>query len=140
MSHTCKALILHCIDFRFGKAIKKYLEEQGLLGDIDIVSVAGAAKNLVSPNSPSDTEFILRQIEISKKLHNITELILMNHTDCGAYGGHKAFASHDEEVQKHQDDMQAARELVQTKYPDLEIKTVLATISPTHEVAFETII
>lgn len=140
MFHTCKALILRCIDFRFGKAIKKYLEEQGLLGDIDIVSVAGAAKNLVSPNSPSDTEFILRQIEISKKLHNIKELILMNHTDCGAYGGRKAFGSDGAEKTQHIEDMKKAGKLIHTRYPDLEIKTILATISPTHEVAFETII
>ena len=61
-NHHCKNLIVHCIDFRLGKKIKSYMEERGLLGDCDIVSVAGGVKN---------TDFILEQIGISANLHHI---------------------------------------------------------------------
>src|SRR3989344_5369005 len=101
MQHTCKALIIHCIDFRFGKAIKKYLEDKNLLGDIDIVSVAGAVKN--------NADFLMKQIDISKRLHDIKEVILMNHTDCGAYGGRKAFGSAEDERNKHLSDLNEAK-------------------------------
>lgn len=128
MPHHCKTVIVHCIDFRLGKAIKKYLEEQNLLGDCDIVSVAGAAKNIASPENDSEREFLMKQIDISKKLHNISEVILMNHSDCGAYGGSSAFSSKTEEQKKHSDDMNMAAEIIRQKYPDLHIQTLLADI------------
>lgn len=122
MPHACKALILHCIDFRLGPAIKNYLEGQSLLGEVDIVSVAGAVKNLISPAVPTDSEFVLRQIEISKRLHSIAQIILINHTDCGAYGGRKAFGSEKEEQEKHAQDMKKAKEMILTKFPSLEME------------------
>src|SRR3990167_8832344 len=117
MKHTCRALIIHCIDFRFGKAIKKYLEDKNLLGDIDIVSVAGAVKN---------AEFLIKQIDISKTLHDIKQVILMNHTDCGAYGGEQSFGSAEEEREKHLSDLKDAKIKILKKNPELEVKPVLA--------------
>ena len=128
MSHTCKALILHCIDFRLGAAIKNYLEGLSLLGEADIVSVAGAVKNLVSPALPTDAEFVLRQIDLSKRLHGIAEVILINHTDCGAYGGRQAFRSDEEEYEKHSSDLKKAKEMILAQFPGLEIRTILAKI------------
>jgi|SRR3989344_1764333 len=130
MKHACKALIIHCIDFRFGKAIKKYLEEKNLLGDVDIVSVAGAVKNI---------EFIMGQIGISKKLHDIKQVILMNHTDCGAYGGRKVFSSDEEEREKHLTDLKAAEMQIHEKFPELEVRSVLAIISSNQNITFEEI-
>ncbi|MEK7508716.1 MAG: carbonic anhydrase [Patescibacteria group bacterium] len=137
MSHTCKSLILHCIDFRFGEAIKKYLEDNRLMNNCDIVSLAGAVKNLVSPINPSYVEMVLRQIEISQKLHHITQVILMNHTDCGAYGGHNAFESTGAEYTQHVEDMKKAKKIIADKFSGLEIKMVLAKITPLGQVAFE---
>lgn len=137
MAHHCKTLIIHCIDFRLGKAIKKYLEEQNLLGNCDIVSVAGATKNLVSPENDSERAFLMKQIDISKKLHHITDIILMNHSDCGAYGsprftgeagGSSTFGSKEEEKKKHFEDMEQAASMILEKYPDLNIKKMFAEI------------
>src|SRR3989338_11545977 len=126
MPHACKALIIHCIDFRFAKAIKKYLEDQNLFGDIDIVSVAGAVKNIVEPKERGHADFLMKQIDISKTLHDIKEVILMNHTDCGAYGGRKAFNSEGEERKKHFSDLKDAEARILEKFPELEVKKVLA--------------
>lgn len=139
MSHHCKALILHCIDFRFGEAIKNWLVENHLLNNCDIVSLAGATKGLISPKYPTDSEIILRQIEISTKLHNISQVILMNHTDCGAYGGHEAFESAEAEHNQHVDDMKKAKKIILTKFPELQIKIVLVKINPLGQIGFEEI-
>ena len=86
--HTCKALVLHCIDFRFRKSLAEFLE--GKFGDsYDLVSVAGGVKSLVS--AIEDNNFILEQIRISNKLHKPEVFILIQHEDCGAYGGSVAF-------------------------------------------------
>lgn len=139
MSHHCEALILHCIDFRFGKAIKKFLEENHLLDDCDIVSLAGSAKNLATPIAPSYTEMVLKQIEISKRLHQISQVILMNHTDCGAYGGREAFENPEAEYNQHANDMKKAQELIVKKFPDLSVRKVLAKIAPLGQISFEEI-
>jgi carbonic anhydrase len=54
---------------------------------IDEIKVAGGAKSLASPHSESEREFILDQIQKSVRLHATKLVILMVHSDCGAYGG-----------------------------------------------------
>ncbi len=138
MSHQCKALVIHCLDFRLGKAIKKYLEEKNLLGDCDIISVAGAAKNLSSPEKESERDFLFKQIDISQNLHRVSEIILINHTDCGAYGGSSAFRSKEEERRKYFEDMGRAAKIILEKYPELNVKTILADIDENGVIAFLT--
>ncbi len=139
MSHTCSTIIFHCIDFRFGGDIKAFLEERNLLGDIDIVSLAGVCKNIIDPAQPTDREFVLRQLDISKRLHNVCDVILMNHTDCGAYGGRSAFASIEAEEARHVGDMRETRAIIAEKYPDLNVRMVLAHIEDGGKIEFKDI-
>ncbi len=118
------------MDFRFGSDLKQWFAQNDLMNNCDIVSLAGAAKNLVSPTNDADRELVLRQIEISKRLHHISEVILMNHTDCGAYGGRAAFPDRDVENKKHAEDLHAARKIVEEKFPGLAVKTYIAQIEP----------
>lgn len=126
MTHTCTNAVVHCIDFRLQKTIVAYLEENKILGDGDMISIAGGVQN---------ADFILNQITLSKKLHGIKRVILINHTDCGAYGGSAAFTSLDEEKAAHTVELQKMRERLGTPFPDLDITTLLAEIAPdSHEV------
>lgn len=129
MSHHCSTLVLHCIDFRLGRAIKEWMERERLQGDSDIVAAAGAAKNIVEPKNPSDCEFILRQIEISKRLHDIKSVILLNHTDCGAYG--------DVPRSKHIEDLGKASVIVESTFPGLTVRRALGNITPDGAVTIE---
>lgn len=137
MRHDCSTIIFHCIDFRFAVDIKAYLEKENLLGDVDVVSIAGVVKNLVAPAKETDAEFVMRQLDISKRLHNVGRVVLMNHTDCGAYGGRKAFESDAAEHAKHAADLAEARAMILAKYPDLEVQNVLARIDADANISFE---
>ncbi len=121
MAHHCSALIAHCIDFRIQPALQHYLSTNNLLGDCDVVSLAGGVKDLPA---------ILQQIEISKKLHSITRVILINHTDCGAYGGSGAFASAVLEQAHHRTELNNARQKILSAHPDIEVVTFLAKVEP----------
>lgn len=136
MKHTCSALVIHCIDFRLGKAIKKYLEDRGLLGDCDMVAAAGAAKNLLSSAPETERQFILKQIAISKNTHNINKVILLNHTDCGAYGGRKVFESRDAERAAHRKDMEEAAQVIKKEHPGMEVEMILADIEEDGSINF----
>ena len=120
MLHTCQAAIVHCLDFRLQKSIKKYLENDGLIGNCDIISIADGVKNL---------NFLLEQVQISKRLHSIKQVILINHTDCGAYGGQDAFASENEEIKHHEAKLEGAKKAIMEKFADLKVETLVLLFS-----------
>jgi len=139
MAHHCKAFILHCMDFRLAIPMKEFLAKEELLGTCDVVSVAGGVKDLISPDNPSDRDFILKQIDISANLHGAGQIIISNHTDCGAYGGSGKFASFNEERSFHTEEMKKAKAVIASKYPQLEIRMILGKISASGEVSLEEI-
>lgn len=137
MSHTCSTMVLHCMDFRLGSAIRDELAKRGLLDDCDIVAIAGAGKTIISEEPKSWHDTALEMVDLSKKLHEIKTLIIMHHTDCGAYGGHAAFESLEAEHEGHVTDMRKAREVIKTRQPDLEVKLVLINMEEDGTLRFE---
>ena len=128
MSHQCNNLIIHCMDFRFTKAIKDFMEDEGIMGDCDTVTIAGGVKSLIEPMSGEHHATLKDQIDLSKKLHGIKNIYFINHTDCGAYGGKAAFANSTEEKEKHYNHLQKSKDMILSMYPDMNIIKVLASI------------
>ncbi|MBI4090324.1 MAG: hypothetical protein HY421_02880 [Candidatus Kerfeldbacteria bacterium] len=138
MSHSAKTLVLHCIDFRFVHESVHFLKNLGLLNQYDDVAVAGSAKNLADPYDRHDREFVLRQIAIAKKLHGISEVFVINHLDCGAYGK-GTFANAAEERDRHQRDLQVAKDIIERRFDGLSVTKILARIDEREKVDFEKI-
>jgi hypothetical protein len=113
--YHCDAAILWCFDNRFELGFRKFLKRVGVVNS-DPVKVAGGAKCLASPEHEADREFVLEQIRKSIRLHGTRRVILMVHSDCGAYGGLAAFrgdakaeaAHHQAELQRGADNLRAA--------------------------------
>ncbi|MGA8439253.1 MAG: carbonic anhydrase [Candidatus Sulfotelmatobacter sp.] len=84
--YHCDAAILWCFDNRFELGFRKFLKRIGVVNS-DPIKVAGGAKCLASPENESDREFVLEQIRKSMRLHGTGRVVLMVHSDCGAYGG-----------------------------------------------------
>ena len=84
--YQCDAAILWCFDSRFDLAFRKFLKRLGITYS-DPIKIAGGAKALASPEPETDREFVLEQIRKSMALHGTKRVILMVHSDCGAYGG-----------------------------------------------------
>src|SRR5215831_18591824 len=84
--YHCDAAIVWCFDNRFDLGFRKFLKKIGVENS-DPIKVAGGAKSLASPEHESDREFIVDQIRKSIRLHGTDRVILMLHSDCGAYGG-----------------------------------------------------
>jgi carbonic anhydrase len=111
--HTCKALVIHCIDFRFRKSLAEFLEKR--FGDsYDLISVAGGVKMLVQ--DPLDNNFILEQIKISDTLHKPKVILLIQHEDCGAYGGSVAFRDFSEEQEVQNQELEKAEVLLKQQF------------------------
>ena len=101
------------------------MKEQGYMGDCDVVSLVGASKELVDGHKEI-SELILKQIDISKSLHSAKQVILLHHSDCGAYNFSYEFSSPEEEKVKQLEDMEEAEEIIHQQFADIEVIKIWA--------------
>jgi hypothetical protein len=117
--YTADACIVWCFDNRFWPAFLGFVKEKNL-AHFDPVFIAGGAKSLAAPEKPEDRDFVLRQIEKSIALHKAAKIILMTHSDCGAFGGLIGFGNNKEaEFARHQEVLGEAKKAVAAKFPNL---------------------
>jgi len=98
------------------------MEEQDILGDADVVSLAGASKIIADGNG----EILLEQIKIACGLHQVNRVVLLHHSDCGAYKNSYKFNSPAEEKDKQIKDMEKAEQIIKEKFPQVEIVKIWA--------------
>jgi len=120
------AAIVWCYDHRFELAFRKLLKRT-LTARYDAIRIAGGAKCLASPERDSDREFVLDQIRKSIRLHGTDRVMLMVHSDCGAYGGLAAFGGDREaESRHHQGELQRAAAALREGIPAIAVECYLA--------------
>ena len=124
-NHICEAVVLQCIDFRFRKTLYEFLMRRFPDG-YDLVSVAGSVKRLLQDGP--DNNFVLEQLQISDRLHNPQTMVLIQHEDCGAYGGTKAFQNSAAEEKFHREELQRSKELLKTHFSK-NVETYFAWLS-----------
>lgn len=127
MSHKAQAVVLACMDFRFRKAVQNFLETDLGLHDVDLKTDGGGVKMLLENGAVN--EWICKNFEIAFELHGVERIILINHTDCGAYGGSKRHESEQAEKSFHENELRKAVELLKNKYPDKQVKAYLAILA-----------
>lgn len=103
--HTCDGFVVACIDFRFQKYLKDWLGKNFQNKTYDYVGFAGSTKSL---------DIIMNQLDISVRLHHISQVVLIHHEECGAYG---AESTHD----RHATDLNLAKKSILEKYPNLNV-------------------
>ncbi len=124
MSHNCKSILIHCMDFRLIAKTREWMQSQGLLGDCDVVSWAGAGKEIADQSRAG--ELLLGQIGLSIKLHGAGQVILLHHRDCGAYKAAYDFPGPEAEKIKQTDDMKAAEMIIKGKFSGIEVVKIWA--------------
>lgn len=130
--HHCEAVVLTCIDFRFWRETLEYAEKELGIKNFDFPSLPGAAKAL--NDCKSDQEIAMKCISVPRDLHQAKKLVLVNHQDCGAYGGSQVFNG-DEAAEEnfHLEELKKAKEKVAVKYPDLPIILLYAKLADNGE-------
>jgi carbonic anhydrase len=125
--YLCDAAILWCFDNRFNLGFQKFLKRIGV-AQPDPIKVAGGAKCLASPQREGDREFVLEQIRTSMSLHGTRRVILMVHSDCGAYGGLAGGFHNDSQAEAahHERELRRAAANLSQAIPGLEIQGYFA--------------
>lgn len=120
--HHCNNAAVFCVDYRYADLTKKFLTGLFETAYFDSHVWPGAAKKIVDS---STQEEYLSNIAVSADLHSVERIVLINHTDCGAYGGKEAFENIDDERKKLTDDLRKARDIIKESFPSVEVKLYL---------------
>jgi hypothetical protein len=120
--YRCDAAIVWCFDNRFELGFRKFLKRKGVFNS-DPIKVAGGARCLAMPDHDPEREFVLEQIRKSIRLHGTTRVILMLHSDCGAYGGLEHFHGDARaEAQHHHRELQRAAGNLLAALPTVKVE------------------
>jgi len=113
------------MDFRLIGRTREWMEKEGLLGDCDVVSVAGAGKGIADEEA-GEKDVLMKQIGLSCDLHKATRVVLLHHSDCGAYANAYDFKGADEEKDTQLKDMAKAENIIRQARPGVEVVKVWA--------------
>jgi len=128
--HSCEAVVLACIDFRFWKETMKFVEEDLGIKSYDFPKLPGAAKAINECMIDNDSDLAAQCVGVPCDLHHIQKIIIVNHADCGAYGGSARFDGDAEAEQKfHESELKKAKEKIFARYPDKEIILAYAKLA-----------
>jgi hypothetical protein len=102
-------------------ALRKLTKRLGI-AHFDLICVAGGARCLSGDDSEANRQFVLEQIRASIRLHDTHTVLLMLHSDCGAYGGLPAFKNDAaREVEHHRQALRRARDFLSANIPELNV-------------------
>jgi hypothetical protein len=121
MAHGCKNWLVRCMDFRLWHPINEWAEARNLSGDCDLISLAGTMKGLIDEGDPAVKEFLLSQIAISHDKHGARVGYILDHTDCGAWGGRAAFDSPESDFNHHVNVLKKVKTIVSERFPDMTL-------------------
>jgi len=120
--YRADACVVSCYDARFELATRKFLKKRGIWMT-DPLKIAGGAKVFASPVEESARSFALAQVRTSMQLHGTNRLLLMIHSDCGAYGGLQAFDRNEErEAENQEAELRNAAEFLNSNVPSIAVE------------------
>ena len=126
---TSKALVLSCMDFRFVNDTVYFLNKE-YKDSYNKFSLAGASLGYNQDKFKEWGIVFDKHIELSKQLHDIDEIVVVDHMDCGAYRilYDNENMSKEEEYKLHQKNLNKFRELIHKKHPSLKVTMLLANL------------
>lgn len=127
--HKASTLVISCVDFRLRDEVTELLNVHlGLLDDYDEIALPGASLGLEAPQYAHWKNTIEDVIGLLQSLHHIQRIILIDHCGCGAYKlvkGQKAVADRNKEYESHRTSLLQARSYLNSKFPKLEVYSLL---------------
>ena len=122
---ACSALVITCSDFRFKTAEWSFLEAAGLADDYDLIARPGAARSLVAPRDAASSETMLAEIDLLRRLHGFTRVLLLNHMSCRAYDD---LATGEEQSAVHETHLRAAAAEIERRFEGVTAEPYLIAI------------
>ncbi len=129
--HTYRALLINCMDPRLqGENEIKIAQKVSLTsGEYEVLTYAGPSLWMTEPHQPYDPDSFWWLLQnVSLKVHGISQVIIVGHSNCGGFALKGAPKDPTAEKKVIVDSLYSARLAILTKHPDLEVKTVFVEI------------
>jgi len=118
----CENLVIRCMDYRFHADLPALLAEHFGVEcfSYDSPGGCGGSKSLIDERP---REMMLEALDLGVSLHGVKRLVIVDHVDCGAYGGSEQFDSPEAERLFHVKRLRKAGQIAAEAQP--EVETVL---------------
>jgi carbonic anhydrase len=130
------AMLLTCMDYRLLDETERYMSGRGLRNKYDQVILAGASLAALTDKYPAWGQTFWEHLEVAIQLHQIHQVILMDHRDCGAYKvllGEDFSKDRAKETAVHAEKLRELRKRINAKHPKLEVELLLMNLDGTVE-------
>jgi carbonic anhydrase len=128
--YKAEVCVIWCFDHRVADVLNFTL---AAYQSYDLITLAGGAKGLAQEGP--DCDFLVKQIETSIQLHDTKKILISNHSDCGAYGGLKAFDNDSEKEREfHEGELKKAKSFLQSRFPGVKIEALYVDFETIYEV------
>lgn len=131
MSHHCGSALVTCEDFRLHqrKDGRNYVAEfiKKTAGDCDLITRGGGIQDIVRPKIDGHCSSLLKDINVSARIHSADKIYFINHEDCGAYSSMN-FSSREKELEQHHQDLEQAQKIILEKFPEKEVLLYFAEL------------
>ena len=118
-----KAMVLSCIDPRFQPKVFNYLKKKNLTGKYSSFTIAGGSIGVTAKKFKKWHSTFWENLATSIKLHNVSNLIVINHNDCGAAkivnGDNKFSTSIENKI--HNESFKIIERKLKEKYPSIKV-------------------
>ena len=118
-----KAMVLSCIDPRFQPKVFNYLKKKNLTGKYSSFTIAGGSIGVTAKKFKKWHSTFWENLATSIKLHNISNLIVINHNDCGAakiVNGNNKFSTTIEN-KIHNQSFKIIKKKLKKKHPGIKV-------------------
>ena len=118
-----KAMVLSCIDPRFQPKVFNYLKKKNLTGKYSSFTIAGGSIGVTAKKFKKWHSTFWENLATSIKLHNISNLIVINHNDCGAakiVNGNNKFSTTIEN-KIHNQSFKIIKKKIKKKHPSIKV-------------------
>ena len=118
-----EAMVLSCMDPRFQPKVFNYLKKKNLTGKYSSFTIAGGSIGVTAKKFKKWHSTFWENLATSIKLHNISNLIVINHNDCGAAkivnGNNKLSTSIENKI--HNQSFKIIKKKLKKKHPSIKV-------------------
>ena len=118
MSHIASNIVIACVDFRFQNEFLAQCNKQLGNKTFDYLTYPGASKAILDRKS---RDAIFFAISTLVKIHQTEMVVILDHIDCGAYGGSVRFSNIKDEINFHKEKLTEAGELLTKEFPEIKV-------------------
>lgn len=127
--NNASTLVIGCVDFRLRDEMEKLLREHlHLLDSYNELNLPGASLAFVESTKPHWGQTIEEIIGLVRDLHQVKQVIFIDHMGCGAYRilkGDEVMKTKETERAAHLEEFKKARAKMKEKFPELKVHTLL---------------